>query len=195
MTKEARYFKIAKHCALVPMVMGLTVFALWLVTRFDILMFAGVLVILLGVLLSFVGMVALFLAKIHAVRNNKPYKRACLRHGLLLLINFPLALGIIACADYLLSRYVVNIVNHSPHNVEKLEFIDPAGNVDAIEKIPAGASIQTSHHFIGESSIEYNMVLDSAASSGMLIGYVSGGMGGSASMVIEADGKVSVTPQ
>ncbi len=117
-----RSLQVAKICGALPLVAGPLIFAVWLPTRWEWLVPAGILVLYAGVLLFLIGTVALARFAIVAFReqNNRGKQtwRSIVSCSVLLLSNFVVAGGIISAVIVIQTSYVVMIQNRSPAPIE-----------------------------------------------------------------------------
>jgi hypothetical protein len=101
------FYRTAILCGACPLVTGVAIFLLWLVTRWDLLMVIGMLVIPAGFLSFLAGSGALsgYLSEARRASelSRRTARRRALGAGLLLLVNFPAAYGIILAVSAILT--------------------------------------------------------------------------------------------
>jgi hypothetical protein len=193
--QKVNWLKIARLCALFPLFTGVFIFGLWLLTYWDWLMLAGWFTVLGGLLLFLAGSIALLLYVRQSKKTQTPYARNTWKTGGLLLANFPVALAIMGYVGYLMFGYWITVANHSPQPVE-VTLTDPLF-VPGPETLPfgtvaAGASETKRFQFKGEGSVKYIVrFADGHEQSDVLIGYVTGGSGGKATLTVEQDGTIT----
>lgn len=92
-------YKVALVCGVAPLIVGVATFLLWLLTRWDTLMSFGLVVVIVSHIFFIVGCLAVVVYVRQARRDAKAPRLAiwfrALGATLLLLVNFPVAHGII----------------------------------------------------------------------------------------------------
>lgn len=167
------WYRIGLFSVLAPMTLGTAAFVTWLVSHWDILMLDGLVTIVVGLLLFPIGIFALVMW----MRRASPRKKFCLLLCLLFL-NFPLAWGMISYASYyVVIRHEVTVTNNASVPVTQIYFTDPMGNDYQMDNVPAGTSLSQLFPFAGEGSVHYRMTVENKEASGVLLGYITGGIG------------------
>ena len=108
-----------KYCWLIPLIFGITVFFVWVITRNDIFLFPAMMIFVSGLLLSFLGII-ISLIKINISKKNKQKSEflIALKYLILNIINFPLAIIIAIGWFTLLQTYTVTIHNDTNQILE-----------------------------------------------------------------------------
>jgi heme/copper-type cytochrome/quinol oxidase subunit 2 len=113
-----KWYRLGLLCALLPLLTGTGIFVAWINTRENWLMGAGIYTITGGLILFVVGMVSIFLMVRIARKQSSPYKKKTALLACLLLINFPIAMGMTHYYLNILSEYKVLIVNNSNESAD-----------------------------------------------------------------------------
>lgn len=185
-------FKLSLICGLAPLVIGVLIFFSWLVIRADWLMLAGAYNILAGLVFFVCGLLILF-AYGHKERkkgNSYPIKRSLISLGILL-FNFPAALLAIYSADYVNGTSVATVINNSSFEAKDLTLSERDQSY-SLSPIAPGQEVIKYFHFKHEGSVDYRLSLNGSIQKGVMFGYVTGGMGDRATMVIKKDGTVEI---
>jgi len=90
-----------------------------------------------------------------------------------------------------MSTSVVTVINNSSFEITKLVlrereqsyFLPPVGS---------GQKIIWNYHFKFEGSIFYSLSLNGSTNEGVIFGYVTGGMGKNATIMIKKDGLIEI---
>lgn len=188
--------QIAYACAALPMLLSISIFLLWLSWRLPILQTAGLVVIGVGLLLLLPGGLAFGNYVRLACRGGE--KRPIWRSWslylipLLLLVNLPLAVGMVSAAVYLDSQVTLTIVNRTPHRIDDHRLT--GGDIEfELPPLDAGESVTQSFHPSRDGSIEYRRRAGDTVQS-ETFGYVTPGMGGNYEMEVFAE-KIEVRSQ
>jgi hypothetical protein len=190
-----RTFRVAVLSGLLPLLVGVSLFVLWIITRWDWLV-AGGFVMLYGGLVSFlIGAIALACYCWAASRSADPPRRkwvpSALACAALLLSNFPTAGGIIAAVITIETCYSVVV-----HNASQQALIDVrvyGGGCEAdLGTIPPGGLAQRSLWIQHDGELEFRAVSSSTNHHMTIDGYVTNGMGGRAVVFVEPNGTISV---
>lgn len=195
------FLRIAKVCALLPLLSGCSILALWMMTGWDWLQLAGFLVLFGGAFLFFVGLMALFLYELELPaqqRNRLLSWCPTTKWILVLLLNWPVALGCIIAAETEQGRNGFEVRNESADTIDEV-LIYGEGSVDCYETlgpIPGGGVAEQSFWLGGEGSVSYRVRVAGVERVGTLIGYTCTGMSGEeVVMTIHRDLTVTVEPQ
>lgn len=187
-----RYRKLALWCWALPAVMGGAVFVAYLALlggitgRWFLILMAGELTIVIGVVLTVVGVACLI---IDNMKNGLKWSAWRFWRGILLLFsNYILAAVFVLIAvktwEHAQNPFLVEVSNHcSIADIKTLEFIDPAGNVHPFESVARGELIKHGYRFIGEGRVMYRYLISrtdmkahAPQQSGVLLGYITSGM-------------------
>jgi hypothetical protein len=184
-------YRAALACGALPLVTGASIFGLWVVTRREWLMVAGVFTLFVGLALFVVGALALARYAWLALRMAEPpvgfWVSAALAAGLLL-SNFPAAGLIVWKVADLESTYTVVVRNESGAPLRGLHVAVGEHTYASFAPIPAGASATRTFRIRREGSLE----LHTAGGPRTIDPYVSAGFGATAFVTFAFDGGVSV---
>ena len=121
-----RPYRIALMCGIAPQTVGIAIFLLWLVTRWEWLVGAGLVTIYAGVFSVLIGAIALAMSTFDFsdARSSPGRRRFALALAAALLVaNFPMAAAVSFGALTIMTAYVVTIHNDSGaplHDVRSL---------------------------------------------------------------------------
>lgn len=194
------FLRIAKVCALLPLISGVLILALWLVTKLDWLQDAGFFVLFGGAFLFFVGAMALFLYEIAQPAEERAKLLSwgpTMKWALILMLNWPVAMGCIIVAELEKGRYQLEVHNESAEVIDEV-LIFGLGSVECLEvlgPVSGGGVDKISYWLNGEGSLQYRVKIRGVLHEGTLIGYVYDQLGGDkVIMTIHSDLTVSVKP-
>ncbi len=91
-----------------------------------------------------------------------------------------------------LRAHQVTVHNASTAPLTHVIFLDPAQRQHALRDVPAQAELTEGFEFGGEGSVRYELEWHGEKKTGLLVGYITGGLGSHATMNAEADGGLSV---
>jgi len=191
-----RAHRVALVCGATPLVVGIAIFVTWLVLRLDVLMLAGAYTLCGGMALFVVGGVAL--ARYHWLGARTPsmsgrhLRRSTAACAGLLLLNFPIAGGIVAGALAIETSYTVIVHNASARPLEKVMVIGGGVN-ESLGSIPAGGTTRQWFWIQHDGQLEFRAACGTSTHSATIDGYVTNGMGGSATVTVNADETITVT--
>jgi len=181
--------QIAYACALVPMLLGVSIFLLWLNWRSPIFQSAGLAMIVIGLILLLPGGVA-FGNYVRLARQGDGQRSIWRQWSLylipcLLLVNLPLAAGLASAAIYLENETRVTITNRTAHRLD--DHTLTGGDVTfELPPLDPGESVTRTFHPAADGSFVYRWRAgdsDSAES----FGYFTPGLGGSWQVEVQAD--------
>lgn len=188
-------FRVAIACALVPLLIGLCVFAGWLVTKSEWLMVAGIFDIYLGVALFFVGAICTAVYFVTARRSPGPStKRIGLRAALcacLLLVNFPIAGSLAFAASHIFSAFNFTIENESEKILTDVEVSGPGVKL-SFSCVPPEGFVEGTMHFDNDGEVRLLATFDGEQHNEIVEGYVTRGMGGDVRILVDASGQIRV---
>lgn len=191
-------YRIALTCGVTPLLVGVSIFLLWLIPRWEWLVIPGAAAIYGGVAAFFVGAVALARVCWLACRSpNIPRKRhvlAILACIALLLANVAMAGGIIAAVIAMKTRYLVIIRNDSTHVLSGIR-VRGGGCEARLGAISPNGATRRSLWIQQDGSLEFLAVSGTTALTHTIDGYVTTGMGGQTTVVINRDASISVRHQ
>lgn len=191
-----RAYRVALICGASPLLVGVSVFLLWLVTRWDWLMAAGMLTLYGGVAIFLVGALALarfcWLAfRSPDPRGRRPWLSALACAGLLL-VNVPVAGGIVAAAIAIETRYTVVVHNTSPQPLESVRVFG-GGCDESLGSIPPGGFARRSFWIQRDGELRFRALRGAVIHTKTIDGYVTNNMGGHTTVTVHPDGTVSVS--
>ncbi len=188
--------RIAVLCWAIPILLGLVIFASWLITDEPALMLAGMCVIGLGCLLFVVGMIALGMEwrrdPFDPFTGNS--KKAVLWTGALLLTNFPVALGLTFAAISWERRYEITIHNKSMQPLKKIRIF--GGGCDAhVEELSPGKTVSKIFWIVTDGALLLETNTPNKIIHFQVDGYVTNGLGGRSRVVFLPDQTVEIENQ
>lgn len=187
------WFPIAVACGLVPLVVGSLAFLAWLATGADWLMVAGVATAAAGLVAFGIVLVAVLASARRFARRGTPYDWRLAAILGLLVLKIPIVFAMVGYAWYRVTSYEVLVVNNSAAALREITFVDPAGRRHTVPMLPPFSREERRYRFDGEGAVAYRFDGAAAPSAGTLIGYVTGGSGGSVRLEVAADGSVAVS--
>ena len=191
-----RTFRIALLCGLLPLLVGVSLFVLWIITGWDWLMVGGFFTLYGGLASFLIGAIALARYCWAACRSADPQGRkwvpAALACAALLLSNFPTAGGIIATVIAIETRYSVVVHNASQHALSDVQVYGGGCEAD-LGTIPPGGLARRSFWIKRDGELEFRAVSSSITHHMIIDGYVTNGIGGRAEVVVEPNGSISVS--
>jgi len=183
-------YRSAIVCALLPLIAGTSIFALWVPTRWEWLMAAGFVVLGLGLALFAVGTLALarycWLALCAPELPPRFWGLAALAAALLV-VNFPAAGLIVWKVDELHSRYTVVVRNDSGKPLEDVR-VSGGGCEEILGTIAAGDERRCSFLVRRDGHLE---VRAAGLAPQPISGYVTNGLGGHTTATVHPDGSVT----
>jgi hypothetical protein len=176
-------YRIALFCGLFPLVVGVSIFVLWLFTHWPWLMTAGMMTILAGIGFVVVGFLALdsFCWKYESPTSPSPPKR----------FNFPIALAIVATVVALVTRYTVTVFNSSQQPLQNVSVVGGGCDQSLGTILPDGkasCSLWPQH----DGELRLHTVCGNTTHSDIIEGYVTNNMGGRAVVTFHPDETISV---
>src|SRR6185312_7690842 len=144
----SRAYRVAMICGAVPLLVGLAIFLLWLITRWGWLMLAGVFTLYAGVVAVALGIIGLAMSP--EVRRARP-RLAC---AALLLVNFPVAFAICYAAVAVKTGYTVVVHNDSQKSLDRVR-VSGGGCDVSFGTIPPGASVHRTMRFRQDGRLEF----------------------------------------
>lgn len=137
-SNNSRIYRTLKLCWLLPLALGILIFALWAVFRSEVFLFLGVIDIVLGVLLGVYGILTAIVKVLDKNEEIKIFR--ILRYVLLMSLNVPIALLLIHLFILLETVYVVKILNNSNGKIEKC-IIQGGGVREHIDFVDRGKTV------------------------------------------------------
>jgi hypothetical protein len=191
-----RSYRLALICGALPLLGGISIFLLWLISRWEWLMLAGVFTLYGGVAVFCVGVFALARFCWSAFRTPElPRQRlwlSTLGCAALLLSNFPVAGGIIYGALRIETQYTVMVRNGSQHPLNGVRVFGGGCEAD-FGTIPPGGSVRRSFWIQHDDQLEFRAVSGATMHAETIDGYVTNSLGGHTTVVLNPDATVSVS--
>lgn len=191
-----RWLRAAVVLGLIPLATGMSIFLLWLLTRWDWLMLAGIFTIYGGVACVTGGLVCLIAYAVLARRTSRAGNVTwrVVAVAFLLLVNFPVAGAVTWGAVYIETLYTVEVRNETSSPIERLAV--SGGGVEVIfGDILPGTSRRTRFHILHDGSLTYRFRHHGEERHGVVEGYVTNGMGGHRALLIRPGGEVTVSDE
>lgn len=196
---ERKLIRLILFLALLPLVLGLSTYALWRVTGWDDLFVGGILIMIIGTFAVFTGIggVIVFLDKGLRSRSVKPRKLVlqCLGLTLLLLLNFPAALFCVASAMDLRTRYEVTVINESNQTAENFTLTGPEEYPKAKMTLGHVKTSRRARAIIDlpmEGQLHFSYTQGPIQVTGIMDEYYTFSMGASVQLYIQNDGRYEV---
>jgi hypothetical protein len=191
-----RAYRIALICGTLPLIVGVSVYLFWLMTRWYGWVVMGVFTLLFGVILFLVGTVALARFVWLAFRTSGLSRRrlwfstlACLG---LLVANFPAAYGIMLSVFLIEASYTITVHNASDQPLDGVRVF--GGGCDAwFGTVPPGGRVQRSFLIRDDGQLEFQAVRRAIRYTETIDKYVTQMMSGNTTVTFESEGKISVS--
>jgi hypothetical protein len=179
------------------MIAGVVVFLLWLALRWESLESLGACVILGGLALFPIGIVCWMMsidlsAGEKAVADARFHQFKLALPLVLLLANFPLALGIVMAATNFYTRYYVTIENQSPTPMNGTVITYSNSHVE-LGTIHPGQRVTRYFHMPGDGAVTCEFTFAGVPRKCVIAGYVSRNQGGDMYVVVRPNGEFAVT--
>jgi hypothetical protein len=191
-----RAFRVALFCGALPLLVGISIFLLWLITRWDWLMMAGIFTLYGGVAIFFVGAIALARFCWLAFRTPElPRRRlwlSILGCAALLLSNFAVAGGITASVIAIETRYTVVVHNTSQQPLSGVRVFGGGCEAD-FGTIPPDSIVRRSFWIQHDGVLEFRAVRGTTTHTKTIDSYVTNSMGGHTTVTINPEGTISVS--
>jgi hypothetical protein len=189
-----RSYRDSLICGASPLFMGVAIFLLWLVTRWNWLMLAGILNIYGGLVFFLSG--AVCLVKFHLrslITWDIPRRRLWVLTtfgAALLCSNFPVAFGIINAVVRITTRYAVVIQNTSTDPLDDVQVFG-GGCKEDIGVIPPSVVVERYFWVEADGQLEFRATTAGVVHTKVIDDYVTHGMGGRATVVFNQDHTIS----
>lgn len=181
-------FRAAVFCWALPLFSGTVVFIAWLATRATWLQRAGLLTIVLGTLLFVGGVVSLGMFYQGLCRAApdlaRTWSKRCRVLALLLIANFPIAIGITIAAVAEETKYTVVVRNTGSVPVDRFVLSGPVFQRD-LGPIAPGGSVRHAFYVAGDGQLTFTAVQGGTTFGGTIDGYVTNGVGGDKEVTIQ----------
>ena len=186
------WYTLSLASGLIPLITGGIIFFSWLVARADWLMSAGVYNIIAGLVLFACGLVCLLVYGLKERKLSRRYPTKRIIASLaILLFNFPAAALALYSVANIISTSTATVINDSSFEVTDMVLTERDLSYP-LPSIASGQKITEHFHFKYEGAVGYELSLNGSVKKGVMFGYVTGGMGENATMVIGSDGTVEI---
>ncbi|QDU93102.1 hypothetical protein [Lignipirellula cremea] len=190
-----RALRMAIASGVLPLLTGVAIFLLWLAWPLKELALAGIFVLLGGIVCFLNGGVALGLYWVRSGRDPAvtPRRRwlATLGAGALLLVNFPVAAGVIAAVVRQETRLTVQVDNACSQTLSNVR-VGGGGCEAALGQIPPGESAKCYFWIEQDGSLSLQADREGASPVNGQGGYVTHAMGGHSIFTVQEDGTVQL---
>jgi len=178
-----------------PLVAGVTIIVLYWATEWQVLVVAGFITVLVGVISVLVGAGILFVFWLRERRLGR-YSRAALRlriflAALLLASNFPAAWACITAGAELDSRMTVMVTNKGTTRIDRFVLTAP-GFTKELGPIPPGGKVKCIVHVTRQGPLNFTCGTGTITTSGTVDGYVTDGIGGRWDVTMDGAQKLSI---
>ncbi len=195
MSQAQSAFRLVLACWLVPLVLGLAVFAAWYVTRAEPLEALGIGTILLGAGLATVGGLLLVSFYKLALEEGRPRSWAVQRVLLAIFLlgsNFLVALGLFFAAVDLETRFEVSLQNDTAAPLSSLRLV--GGGLDLlVDEVAPGSEVTQRLRFVTDGALQLEIGGPrGAARIVALEGYVTPNLVGARRVRFAPNGEVTV---
>lgn len=191
-----RAYRVALICGAIPLLVGVSIFILWLITRQHGLMMAGIYTLYGGVAIFWVGVLALARFFWLGVRSpDFPRRRLWLSTFAcagLLLLNFPVAGGIIAASIAIETRYTVVVHNALSRPLENVKVFG-GGSDESLGSIPPGGTARRSFWIQHDGELKFRAFSGTTSHTKTIDGYVTNGTGGHTTVTVNPDDTITVS--
>lgn len=170
-------YRVAMVFAAAPLVFGLFLFLLWLVSQDNDIALLGFLTIIAGLISVSVALVLFLVYLVIAIYRKMPTGRviASFFFGLfLILVNFPIAFACISIADYIMSTYILTVENSSASGISDIHITGP-GIDTQIGTLNPGETQVLRFHIKGDGELVFSANASGNELSGIIEDYVTGG--------------------
>ena len=190
-----RAYRVALISGALPLLVGVSLFTLWIITRWDWLIMAGVFALYGGVAIFCVGAVALarfcWLAFSTPELPRRRLWISTLGCAALLLSNFAVAGCITVTAIVIETRYTVIVHNASEQPLSGVRVFGGGCEVD-FGTIPPDGVVRRSSWIQHDGELEFRALRGATTYKKTIDGYVTGNMGGNLTVTINPDDTISV---
>ena len=186
-------YKIALFCGLAPLAIAAIILAGWFFTGSEDFLFAGLLNILGGLVLFIIGCCCLIFYEYQSrQQHNKSAWKKLLKPFLIMVSNFPAAVGCFALVLFISSISTVTVTNNTQEFIQAIEMdINDIQQKPVIGILPV--DIKTKRiRFKGEGAINYSFELNGHIKRGELTSYTTSRRGHFFVITIAANGEVSI---
>ena len=196
-----KWFRISVTCGALPLTAGVLTYFIWLLTRWSWLTMAGLFIIYSGMALVLIGTLGLIVFVWKSFKKKESRKKIffqALTSGFLLLINFPVAAGIILSFMDIQTEYVITVVNES---TDEIQSFTVTGDIKPIYfgTIAPNSRVKRRTHIEQDAHLELSGVAISGSGTkngkrieGVVDDYVSNGLAGHKTVIINSNGDLRV---
>jgi hypothetical protein len=190
-----RPYRIALFCGATPLIVGTSIFVLWLFTRWEWLKLAGAGTLVAGALSCLAGVVLLSWS--YALARERPeltHAQAILATlcGIaLLLVNFPAAAGILYAVEVIESAYVVEVQNQSAQPLDSVRVYGGGCDISLGSIQPHGTARRT-FWIKGDGTLAIQVRRASNTAEATVEGYATNGLGGHSIVSVSPSLSISV---
>ena len=189
----SKTYRLSLICGVLPLVVGLTIFFLWLATGWSWLEKAGLYALLGGLVLFVMGIIALLIWFFKTNQPGLPRRPGVIVSAGVLLANFPVAAAIIWGVLVIQSTYYLTIKNNSTALLSEVHFYGQGYDLHIGTILPNEKRKLKLHPEVsGESSLNLKGKCGNNVFTNMVEGYFESGYGGKAVVTVGLDGKISV---
>ena len=190
-----RAYQVALACGVLPLLVGVVIFLLWVSTGWDWMIVAGIFTLYGGVGIFLVGIIALvrycWLALHTLGMSRRRVWLSTLGCAGLLLLNFPVAGCIIVAAIARETRYTVVVHNTLQQPLDGVRVFGGGCEV-AFGTVSPGDVVQRSFWIQQDGKLEFRAVSVATTYAQTIDGYVTHNMGGHTTVTFKPDGTLSV---
>lgn len=191
----SRLYKFILFCGLLPLCVGVGVFLLWLVTRQDLLVLAGLVTCVAGCVLVSIGGLCLIVDVCREWKLGRiPRKRLLLRSllaGGVLLVNFPAAAFVFDAAFHFDSRCEVSISNQGSAALTDVA-LKGGGVHEVIGEIPVGDTVVRRFWVGTDGALSMSAKQGQNKLAHTVEAYVTNGLGFRSLVIVEDNGRIEV---
>ncbi len=185
-----KYFILSLVCGITPLVVGVASYLMWSVNQNRVFEEIGVYTIFWGVILFIAGSAFLSRYVYLAYKEKKKITLPAFLSGIILFSNFPAAFLILQLVFSKIGESTLICENNSSKAVSELIVISIDQNEISLGSIKPNTTKTFRFRIKSEGSVEYKVIIDKEVSKGRLFGYVTGGMGANAKLVIHSTGHI-----
>jgi len=171
-------YRVAMVFAAAPLVFGLFLFLLWLVSQENDIALLGFLTIIAGLISVSVALVLFLVYLVIAIYRKMPTGRviASFFFGLfLILVNFPAAFACISIADYIMSIYILTVENDGDGSISDIHITGPGVDTH-IGLLNPGQKQVLRLHIKGDGTLVFSAESSGEELSGTIQEYVTAGL-------------------
>lgn len=181
-------------CGAIPLLAGGSVFLLWLATRWNWLMWAGIFTIYGGVATFFTGMIALGRYWWNALHSSDVTRRrlwvSTIGCAVLLISNFPVAAAMVVAAVAIMTRYTIVVHNASQRPLVGVHVF--GGGCDAdFGTIAPDKTVRRAFWIRHDGDLQFCAKCGATVYTETIDSYVTNGSGGHTTVTIHPNSTIS----